>query len=79
MAYLCRQIEEKRTRKIIEFLLNREEAHNQMLRDAFHEVQDSGFNQDFGTAKAAKMYFPLSNPGPNAFAGNEAAASEHTK
>ncbi|MGI5972825.1 MAG: hypothetical protein ACOX67_03610 [Oscillospiraceae bacterium] len=79
MAYLCRQIEEKRTRKIIEFLLSRKEAHNQMLRDAFHAVQDSGFHQDLGTAKAAKRYFPLSNPGPNAFAGNEAAASEHTK
>ena len=29
-----------------------------MLRDAFHEVQDSGFNQDFGTAKAGRCIFP---------------------
>ena len=57
-----------------DFLLNREEAHNQMFRDAFNEVQESGSNQDFGTTKAAKMYFSLSNPGPNAFAGNEVTA-----
>ena len=50
---------------------NPEEAHNQMFRDAFNTVQDTGSNQDFGTTKAAKMYFSLSNPGPNAFAGNE--------
>ena len=52
-----------------DFLLNREEAHNQMFRDAFNQVQNSGSNQDFGTTKAAKMYFSLSDPGPNAFAG----------
>jgi len=54
----------------IDFLLNREEAHNQMFRDAFNQVQNSGSNQDFGTTRAAKMYFSLSDPGPNAFAGN---------
>ena len=26
--------------------------------------------QYFGTTKAAKMYFSLSDPGPNTFAGN---------
>ena len=26
--------------------------------------------EDFGTTKAAKMYFSLSDPGPNTFAGN---------
>ena len=62
--YLYRQIEDKKVRETIDFLLNREEAHNQMFRDAFNEVQDSGSNQDFGTTKAAKMYFSLSNPGP---------------
>ena len=69
--YLYRQIEDKRVRETIDFLLNREEAHNQMFRDAFNEVQDTGSNQDFGTTKAAKMYFSLSNPGPNTFAGKE--------
>ena len=28
-------------------------------------VQDTGSNQDFGTTKAAKMYFSMSNPSPN--------------
>jgi len=69
--YLYRQIEDKQVRKTIDFLLNREEAHNQMFRDAFNAVQNSGSNQDFGTTKAAKMYFSLSDPGPNAFAGND--------
>ena len=64
----------KKVRETIDFLLNREEAHNQMFRDAFNEVQDSGSNRDFGTTKAAKMYFSLSNPGPNTFAGNEVSA-----
>ena len=72
--YLYRQIDDKRVRETIDFLLNREEAHNQMFRDAFNSVQESGSNRDFGTTKAAKMYFSLSNPGPNAFAGNEVHA-----
>lgn len=72
--YLYRQIDDKKVRATIDFLLNREEAHNQMFRDAFNAVQDSGSNQDFGTTKAAKMYFSMSNPGPNAFAGNEVKA-----
>ncbi len=72
--YLYRQIEDKKVRETIDFLLNREEAHNQMFRDAFNAVQDSGSNQDFGTTKAAKMYFSLSNPGPNTFATNESSA-----
>ena len=72
--YLYRQIDDKKVRETIDFLLNREEAHNQMFRDAFNEVQDSGSNRDFGTTKAAKMYFSLSNPGPNAFAGKDVSA-----
>ena len=63
--YLYRQIEDKKIRETIDFLLNREEAHNQMFRDAFNKVQETGSNRDFGTSKAAKMYFSLSNPGPN--------------
>ncbi len=69
--YLYRQITDKEVRKTIDFLLNREEAHNQMFRDAFNSVQNTGSNRDFGTTKAAKMYFSLSDPGPNAFAGND--------
>ena len=72
--YLYRQIEDKEVRKTIDFLLNREEAHNQMFRDAFNAVQNTGSNRDFGTTKAAKMYSSLSDPGPNAFAGNDVHA-----
>ena len=72
--YLYRQIEDKKVRETIDFLLNREEAHNQMFRDAFNKVQETGSNRDFGTTKAAKMYFSLSNPGLNTFANNETHA-----
>lgn len=65
--YLYRQIKDKKVRKTIDFLLNREEAHNQMFRDAFNKIQDTGSNRDFGTTQAAKVYFSMSNPGPNAF------------
>lgn len=66
--YLYRQIKDKKVRKTIDFLLNREEAHNQMFRDAFNKIQDTGSNRDFGTTKAARVYFSLSNPGPDTFA-----------
>ena len=72
--YLYRQIEDKKVRETIDFLLNREEAHNQMFRDAFNKVQETGSNRDFGTTKAAKMYFSMSNPGPNTFAAGETHA-----
>ncbi len=72
--YLYRQIEDKKVRATIDFLLNREEAHNQMFRDAFNKVQETGSNRDFGTTKAAKMYFSMSSPGPNAFATGEVHA-----
>ncbi len=74
--YLYRQIEDKKVRETIDFLLNREEAHNQMFRDAFNKVQQTGSNRDFGTTKAAKMYFSMSDPGPNAFATGETKAPE---
>ena len=77
--YLYRQIDDKKVRETIDFLLNREEAHNQMFRDAFNEVQNTGSNRDFGTTKAAKVYFSLSNPGPNTFAGNEVNAPKFAK
>ena len=77
--YLYRQIDDKKVRETIDFLLNREEAHNQMFRDAFNAVQDSGSNADFGTTKAAKMYFSLSNPGPNTFADKPVHAPKFTQ
>ncbi len=63
--YLYRQIEDSKVRETIDFLLNREEAHNAMFREAFNRVQDTGSNQDFGTTKAAKMYFSMSNTAPD--------------
>jgi len=62
--YLYRQINDKKVRQTIDFLLNREEAHNAMFREAFNKVQNTGSNRDFGTTKAAKMYFSLSEPSP---------------
>ena len=64
--YLYRQIEDKKVRETIDFLLNREEAHNAMFREAFNKVQDSGSNRDFGTTEDARMYFNLSEPSPDA-------------
>ena len=62
--YLYRQIDDKKVKETIDFLLNREEAHNAMFREAFNKVQNTGSNWDFGTTKAAKMYFSLSEPSP---------------
>ncbi len=63
--YLYRQINDKRVRETIDFLLNREEAHNALFREAFNKVQKTGSNRDFGTTKAAKMYFSMSEPSPS--------------
>ena len=52
-------------RETIDFLLNREEAHNAMFREAFNKVQNTGSNRDFGTTKAARMYFSMSEPSPS--------------
>ena len=62
--YLYRQIEDKKVRETIDFLLNREEAHNAMFREAFNQVQETGSNKDFGTNRAATMYFSMSGPSP---------------
>lgn len=72
--YLYRQIDDKKVKETIDFLLNREEAHNAMFREAFNKVQDTGSNRDFGTTKAAKMYFSMSSPSPggNPFANTQA-------
>ena len=46
--YLYRQIEDKYVRETIDFLLNREEAHNALFRDALNKVKNTGSNKDFG-------------------------------
>ena len=63
--YLYRQIEDKKVREMIDFLLKREEAHNAMFREAFNKVQKTGSNRDFGTNRAATMYFSMSEPSPS--------------
>ena len=64
LARLYRQIDDKCVKETIDFLLNREEAHNTMFKKAFNKVQNTGSNRDFGTTKAAKMYFSMSEPSP---------------
>lgn len=65
--YLHRQINDKYIRQTIDFLLNREEAHNTLFRQALNKVQDTGSNRDWGVDKDARLYFNLSNPGYNSF------------
>jgi len=60
--YLHRQINDKYVKETIDFLLNREEAHNALFREAFNKVQDSGSNRDFGVTEDSKLYFNLSTP-----------------
>ena len=62
--YLYRQIADRKVRSTIDFLLNREEAHNAMFREAFNKVQDTGSNKDFGVTKDSRLYFDLSTPSP---------------
>ena len=68
--YLYRQIEDKEVRATIDFLLNREEAHNALFREALNKVQKTGSNKDFGVTEDSKLYFNLSNPGPSHEAPN---------
>lgn len=63
--YLFRQIEDKYVRDAIDFLLNREEAHNAMFREAFNKVSNTGSNLSFGVTEDSKLYFDLSSPSPN--------------
>lgn len=60
--YLYRQINDKYVKETIDFLLNREEAHNALFREAFNKVQDAGSNKDFGVTEDSKLYFNLSSP-----------------
>ncbi|HBV99212.1 MAG: manganese catalase [Peptococcaceae bacterium BICA1-7] len=61
--YLHRQINDRHVREMIDFLLNREEAHNTLFREAFTKIQDSGSNRDWGVDKDSRLYFNLSTPG----------------
>ena len=73
--YLYRQIDDKKVKDTIDFLLNREEAHNALFREAFNKVQDTGSNKDFGVTKDSRIYFDLSTPSPaNSFGDTKAKA-----
>ena len=77
--YLYRQIDDKKVRETIDFLLNREEAHNALFREAFNKIQDTGSNHDFGVTEDSRMYFDLSTPSPaNAFGDTKAAPPSFT-
>lgn len=65
--YLYRQIYDNGVRATIDFLLNREEAHNQLFRKALGKIAQSGANQDFGVTEDSKLYFNLSTPGGQPF------------
>lgn len=61
--YLYRQIDDKYVKETIDFLLNREEAHNALFREALNKVKNTGSNKDFGVTEDSKLYFDLSSPG----------------
>ncbi|WP_315108843.1 manganese catalase family protein [Clostridium intestinale] len=61
--YLYRQIDDKYVKETIDFLLNREEAHNALFREALNRIKDTGSNKDFGITEDSKLYFDLSTPG----------------
>ena len=74
--YLYRQINDAGVRETIDFLLNREEAHNTMFREAFNRIQDTGSQQDFGTTEYSRIYFDLSSPGGQSFDSAKAKPTE---
>lgn len=61
--YLYRQINDSGVKETIDFLLNREEAHNSLLREAFNKLQDTGSLKDWAVTGDSKLYFDLSTPG----------------
>lgn len=61
--YLYRQINDKYVKETIDFLLNREEAHNALFREALNKVKDTASNRDFGVTEDSRLYFDLSKPG----------------
>ncbi|MFP4698440.1 MAG: manganese catalase family protein [Eubacteriales bacterium] len=61
--YLYRQINDKYVKETIDFLLNREEAHNALFREALNKIQNTGSLKDFGVTEDSKLYFDLSTPG----------------
>lgn len=65
--YLYRQVDDSGVRETIEFLLEREEAHNTMFREAFNKIQDTGSQKNWGNTEYSRIYFDLSSPGGQSF------------
>jgi len=61
--YLYRQINDSGVKEAIDFLLNREEAHNTLFRQAFNMLEETGSLCDWGVTEDSKQYFDLSTPG----------------
>ena len=61
--YLYRQITDQGVKDAIDFLLNREEAHNTLFRQAFNMLEETGSLCDWGVTEDSKKYFDLSTPG----------------
>lgn len=61
--YLYRQISDSGVREAIDFLLNREEAHNTLFREAFNRLEDTGSLTDWGATVDSRKYFDMSMPG----------------
>ena len=77
--YLYRQINDKGVRETIDFLLNREEAHNTFFREAFNRIKDTGSLKDWAVTNDSRLYFDLSSPGGQYFASDNAKPPEFTK
>lgn len=65
--YLYRQVDDSGVKETIEFLLEREEAHNTMFREAFNRIQDTGSQKNWGKTEYSRIYFDLSSPGGQNF------------
>ena len=76
--YLHRQINDGGVRETIDFLLNREEAHNTMFREAFNRIQDTGSLKDWAVTGDSKLYFNLSTPGGQYFSSDNAQPPQFT-
>jgi Mn-containing catalase len=76
--YLYRQIQDNGVRDTIDFLLNREEAHNTFFREAFNRIKDTGSLKDWAVTNDSKLYFDLSKPGGQYFASNNAQPPQFT-
>ncbi len=61
--YLYRQINDSGVKEAIDFLLNREEAHNTLFRMAFNMLEETGSLSDWGVTSDSQQYMDLSNPG----------------